>query len=336
MKTIQAARDVVERMLLGLKKIPSKVDLGLQYPQSEVDVWLHGLSVPLDVTHRHLMACGAPLTICIGFDSERCKKENFNGRLTLRFQEHAVPQRFLGEIGLRFVSSCCVGTRQLCLFHTTHYKNYCLSWPRLWAQYARHARARRKNRAKNLDVPITTPEARAMIVFYFCPRPIALVTVEEEQARNMFPMNLMGEIGDGYFAFGLNSSRAAAPLVERARRVVLSSVPLERASVVAKLGSNHRKPSIDWNQLPFSITRPNTIDATVAAFALTVSEMQVEVVRRLGSHTLFVAKTIAEERIVDGPRLFHVHGIYDAWQRNAQNLSGTTRLTKPCAEIAIR
>ena len=120
----------------------------------------------------------------------------------------------------------------------------------------------------------------------------------------MFPMNLMGAVGNGYFAFGLNSSRAAAPLVERARRVVLSSVPLEQAPVVAKLGSNHRKPSIDWSQLPFAIVRPNTIDAPVAVFALTVREMQVEVVRRLGSHTLFVARTIAEERLADGPTTF--------------------------------
>ncbi len=316
MGTIPQAPKIVKRMLLGLTKIPSKVDLGLQYPQSEVDVWLHGLRVPLDVTHRHLMACGAPLTICVGFDSEHAETETLNKRLTLRFHEHAGSQQFLGEIGLRFVSSFNVGTQQLCLFHTTYHKNCCLSWPRLWAQYVRHARARRKNKAKNLDVPITTPEARAMIVFYFCPRPIALVTVEEAQARNMFPMNLMGSVGNGYFAFGLNSSRAAAPLVERARRVVLSSVPLEQSSVVSKLGSNHRKSSIDWSQLPFAIIRPNTIDAPVAAFALTVREMQIEVVRPLGSHTLFVAKTIAEERLADGPQLYNVHGIYQARQQD--------------------
>jgi flavin reductase (DIM6/NTAB) family NADH-FMN oxidoreductase RutF len=312
MGTIPQAREILKRMLPGLAKIPSKVDLGLQYPQSEVDVWLHGLRVPLDVTHRHLMACGAPLTLCVGFDSEHSEVEALNEQLTLRFHEHASSQRLLGEIGLRFVSSFKVGTQQLCLFHTTYHKNHCLPRLRLWAQYVRHARSRRKNRARNLDVPITTPEARAMIVFYFCPRPIALVTVEETQARNMFPMNLMGSVGNGYFAFGLNSSRAAAPLVERARRVVLSSVPLEQSSVVSKLGSNHRKSSIDWSQLPFAVVRPNTIDAPVAAFALTVREMQVEVVRPLGSHTLFVAKTIAEERLADGPQLYHVHGIYQA------------------------
>jgi flavin reductase (DIM6/NTAB) family NADH-FMN oxidoreductase RutF len=155
-----------------------------------------------------------------------------------------------------------------------------------------------------------------MIVFYFCPRPIALVTVEDAVGRNMFPMNLMGCIGNGYFAFGLNSSRAAAPLVERARRVVLSSVPVEQSSMISKLGSNHRKSRIDWSQLPFEIVRLKTIDASVAAFALTAREMRVEIVRGLGSHTLFIARTIAEERLATGPQLFNVHGIYDARREN--------------------
>ena len=312
MRTIPQAREILERLFPGLAKIPSKVDLALQYPQSEVDVWLHGLRVPVDVTHQHLMACGAPLTICVGFDSERLRDENFDQQMTLRFHEHASPKWLLGEIGLRFVSGFTVAKQTLCLFHTTYHKNCCLPRLLLWAQYMRHARSRRKNRAKNLDVPISTPEARAMIVFYFCPRPIALVTVEEGHVRNMFPMNLMGSIGNGYFAFGLNSSRAAAPLVERARRVVLSSVPPEQSAVVSKLGANHRRSSIDWNQLPFALVRPNMIDAPVASFALTVSEMQIEVVRRLGSHTLFVAKTIAEERLAEGPQLYHVHGIYQS------------------------
>jgi flavin reductase (DIM6/NTAB) family NADH-FMN oxidoreductase RutF len=130
----------------------------------------------------------------------------------------------------------------------------------------------------------------------------------------MFPMNLMGPVGNGTFAFALNSSRAAAPLVECARRVVLSSVPPEKSSIVSSLGANHRKSSIDWRELPFATIRPGAIDAPVADFALRVREMQVESIRPLGSHTLFVARVIAEERLSDGPQLFSAHGIYHQWK----------------------
>jgi flavin reductase (DIM6/NTAB) family NADH-FMN oxidoreductase RutF len=209
-----------------------------------------------------------------------------------------------------------VGTRQLCLFQVTGYRNHCLPLLRTWTHYLQYARAQRRNR--DSDVPITTRETRAMIVFYLCPRPVALVTVEDTQARNMFPMNLMGPVGDGYFAFALNSHRTAAPLVERARRVVLSSIPLKQSTLVSRLGANHRRLSIEWDQLPFATVRPRTIDVPVAEFALKVREMRVEAVRPLGSHTLFVAKTIAEENLGEGPQLFSAHGMYQAWRSGSR------------------
>ena len=307
----------MKRLLFGPAILPQKVDFGLQDPQEEVDVVLHGLGGPLDVTHRHLMACGAPLTIGIGLDPEQAGTENLRGRLALRFHEHGGERRLLGEIGLRFFSSLSAGPQQLCLFHVAHYKNYCLSPLRLWLHHLQYARAHRKAGDRDSDVPITTRETRAMIVFFLCPRPTALVTVSEAETGNMFPMNLMGPVGNGYFAFALNSSRAAAPLVERARRVVLSGVPPEQAPMLAGLGANHRKSSIDWSQLPFAIVKPKTIDAPVAAFALRVREMQVETVHPLGSHTLFVARTIAEECLAQGPQLFSAHGIYQAWRQRA-------------------
>ena len=224
---MQHATKILKRLLLGPVILPQKVDLGLLDPQSEVEVWLDGLGMRIDVTHQHLMSCGAPLTICIAIDGGQARSETFGRGSTLCFHEHGGRQQLLGDIGLRFVSSLQAGTRQLCLFQVTGYRNHCLPLLRTWAHYLQYARAQSRNRDN--DVPITTRETRAMIVFYLCPRPVALVTVEDSQARNMFPMNLMGPVGDGYFAFALNSHRAAAPLVERARRVVLSSIPLQQS-----------------------------------------------------------------------------------------------------------
>jgi len=42
--------------------------------------------------------------------------------------------------------------------------------------------------------------------------------------------------------------------------------------------------------------------------------MQVVTAHPLGSHTLFVAKTIAELRFTDGQKFFSAHGFYQAWQ----------------------
>jgi len=305
------SRNILKRMLLGPVEFPQKLDLEMQDPQSEVDVWLHGLGERLDVTHSHLMACGAPFTICIQIEKKSVTDGRFDRSMALRFQERSGERRQLGEIKLRFVEAFRAGTRQLCLFSAQGCRNLCVPKVHLWAHYLQYAR--RNRQAKDSDVPITAREARAMIVFYLCPRPTAVVTVQHGDGTNMFPMNLMGPVGSGYFAFALNSNRAAAPLVERARRIVLSNIPLEHAALVFRLGANHRRTSIDLGELPFPTVRLGNIDALVPSFALRVRELQVEAVHRLGSHTLFVAKTVADERLADGPVLCSAHGIYQAW-----------------------
>lgn len=312
-------------MLLGPMDFPQKIDLGLPDPQSEVDVWLDGLGDRLNVTQTHMMACATPFTICIGFAEDYATSVLFDNRLALRFHEHSGAQRFIGEIGLRFVSSMRVGTRRLCLFRMADYKNRSVSYLRLWTLYRQYSQVPRST-----DVAITERELRAVFVFNVCPRPVALVSVVHEECANLFPMDLMGALGDGYFAFALSSNKAAAPLVERAGRVVLSSVPFEQTAVATKLGANHRKSSIDWKELPFPMMRPGTIDALVPSFALRAREMKVEAVHRLGSHTLFIARTIADEHFGDGPQLFNAHGTSKLWIS-----SHTQRLTPRDRDSAV-
>ncbi len=307
------ARQAVKRILLGPSDFPQQCMVGLTDPQSEIAVWLHGLGTPRDVTSNHLMACGAPFIIGIGFEGKESTVPMGKSRLSLRLRERGRDQQLLGEIGLQYDSTLVVGTQQLCLFQIKNYSNYCLSKPRLWARYLQYARMQQGTH--HSDVPITTREVHAMIVFYICPRPVVLVSVEDGDKKNMFPMNLMGPIGNDYFAFALNSSRAVAPLVESAGRVALSSVPLEYASIARQLGCNHKRGSTDWNQLKFATTPSPTIGVQVPEFALRVREMQVEAAQRIGSHTLFVAKMISDNRLRDGLQFFVVHGMYQAWRQ---------------------
>jgi hypothetical protein len=67
--------------------LPHGVTLGFVEPQREVAVWLHGLDTPLDVTHRHSMACAAPFTICLAFDEKQRPNEQELRRLSLSFCE---------------------------------------------------------------------------------------------------------------------------------------------------------------------------------------------------------------------------------------------------------
>jgi len=312
MQILRPARRFVKRQLYGPWDIGERFTMGLQDPQSDVTVWLDGLGERRNVTQNHLMACAAPLTICIGFDRDESELAKRSKQSVLRFCENT-SQQLLGEIYLRYVSSLSVGAQELCLFELASHRNYCLPRRYIWARDLKNAL--RKRSPADKDVPITARENRAMAVFYTCPRPVVLVSVVDGETGNLFPMNIMGPIGNGYFAFGLNSSRSVAPLVERAKRVVLSNIPIELADTAFKVRGNHRKLSIDWSELPFATTTPQSIGVPIPEFASRIREMRVEAMQKLGSHILFVARTTRDETLANGQQFFLAHGTYHAWRQ---------------------
>jgi flavin reductase (DIM6/NTAB) family NADH-FMN oxidoreductase RutF len=313
------ARKFLKRLVLGPVDFPQQCVVGLRDPQVDVAVWLHGMGDVCDVTYNHLMACGAPFTIGIGLDDAQRQSTKRNTKLALTFHDRAGDQRLLGEIALEWASVVPVGDHRLALFQIRDYRNYCLPKARLWARYLQYAYQR--SHGHNSDVAITPREIHAMIVFYICPRPVALVSVMHGTIGNIFPMNLMGPIGNRHFCFALNSSTPVAKLVERAGEIALSSIPLEHSPLAFQFGKHHRREGIDLSRLPFATRKSTALGIPAPEFALRVREMKIESARKLGSHTMFVARTVQDEHWKDGLELFVEHGIYRAWRESKTSLA---------------
>jgi hypothetical protein len=113
------------------------------------------------------------------------------------------------------------------------------------------------------------------------------------------------------------------PLIERSRRVALSSVPVEAIPLAYQLGRNHRKASVDWASLPFSLTKSAAFGLPVPTFSPRVRELEVVQSRNMGSHRLFICKLVAEHGIADGLQFFQAHAFYEEWRRQAIALPAT-------------
>lgn len=307
----------IKRIAFGDSQLPRQVTVGMHDPQSEVTVWLYGLGEPRDVTHRHVMACVDPLTIGVVF--EPGWQSGSYGNLSLRFEERQGARRLLGEIRLRG-PGIATAVDGLFLFGIRGCSNYCLPRPRLWMHYL-YLIYRRWRFNNNPEIKISPREAHTMIVFFICPRPVVLVSVMHEGKGNVFPMNLMGPIGGGRFAFALNSTRHAAPIVVSAGRLAISNVPLEQAGLARSLGRNHLKASIDMTQLPFTARPSPAYGFPVPEFAARVRELEIESADRLGSHTFFIARMVHDEQLATVLEFFYVHGIYQAWRLKNHSLS---------------
>jgi len=313
MSIVHKIRMAIKRIAFGNTLLPQEFTLGLEEPQTEITVWLHGAGAPRDVTRRHSMVCASPLTICVGFDAGQRPNEKDLVRPSLQFCERAGQKKVLGEIGLKPQTSVTEAESEFILFEARSSRNYCLSRARLCTHYLLHAyRQWRRDNTKGIKMSFL--ERRAGMVIFICPHPIMLVSVGSSANGNIFPMNILGDLGNGYMGFALRGERLAGGLVERAGRIALSSLPVSQGALAYQLANNHTKKSIDWSRLPFATKMSSAFSIPVPEFAPRVVELEIKSVRAIGSHRFFIARIIREDRFFDGLEFCSIHGFYQSWR----------------------
>lgn len=319
MPSVGQINEAFKRVVFGSSNLHQQCAIGLLDPQREVSVWLNGPGICRDVTDRNVMAAAQPLTLGVGIEGAGDEAAILRNSPSLEFHEGGGTNRLLGKINLRLIDVIPLGEGRLYLFRVRSCQNYCLPRGRIWAHYLYYAyrqwHTRRRTAASTFQM--VASELRTVFVFYICPRPVVLVSVSDGMLANIFPMDLIGQVGAQHFALALHSTSTAVPLMERSLRVALGSVPLEQTSTAYDLGKNHKRRSVEWSQIPFATTPSANFGIPVPRFSLRVREMQIEAVRTLGSHKLFLAKTVEDERWAEGSQLFLVHGIYQARRQHA-------------------
>jgi hypothetical protein len=225
--------------LTGPPGPPAAFDFPLTSPQEEVTVWLHGLGEPRDVTTSHAVACPVPFTLCIGLE-EGCEVYPSSRTLSLRLIERTGARRLLGEIRLRHQEVVNTGRPQLHLFRAVSCRNYCFSPLRDWTRSLYAGWMWWKSR-KAGKLQVSALDSRCNEVIFSCPRPTVLVSVRKGGQSNVFPMNLMDQIGTESFVFALNCRNLAAASVKATRELLVCTVPFTEAERVRQMGKNHYK-----------------------------------------------------------------------------------------------
>jgi hypothetical protein len=312
-----------KKLLFSNTLIPHEFSVALPDPQTEIAVWLCGMGAVREVTSRYTTACCGPLVICISFDKGEDLSTVHSRDLSLQFLANTDQKRLLGTIRLAFFKIIPLDTVDLALFIVTESKNYCLPNRLLWAHYAMQAYGQLRMIQKSENY-MTLLEQRAAFVTFIRPHPIALVSLSGPAGANIFPMNLMGDLGHGYFGFALTMKRLARKLVERHRRIALSNVPISSCGVAYALTPNHRKEAADWDQLPFDRRTSPEFNIPFPGFATRIREMEVvqsmdlAVGNRKPSHKFFIARIVSDQRFSAELQANVIHGFYQRWRLRGQ------------------
>jgi flavin reductase (DIM6/NTAB) family NADH-FMN oxidoreductase RutF len=298
--------------LLKTANYPRYDSVGLHDPQDDVEVWLSGSGEPINVTRNQVVAALRPFTI--GVMVARNHRELADGTsVELRIEDRRRPQRTLGVIHLRPVRAIELSEHRFCLFETAGCENLCVPSASLRLYYLGEGRrARLRQRRNPYNFQMTPGDLRCMHVFYICPRPVVLVSVEHEESSNLFPMDLIGPTDSPWFSMALRSTSPAVRLMRESRRMALASIPFSYRAIAYKLAKHHRLPNIDWEGLPFETNRSPLYHLRVPCAALRVREVRVHEFHEVGSHTLFLT-SVEHESVahkVEGIQLFHAFGSY--------------------------
>jgi flavin reductase (DIM6/NTAB) family NADH-FMN oxidoreductase RutF len=221
----------------------------------------------------------------------------------------------LGVLRLARRAPATTENTSVVLYHVAAGEHRCLRWPRRpW-----NARLQNRLMLKNRSSPhsaLAPAVVQQLMIAYLCPRPVVLVSVDAPGHRNIFPMDLIGPLErSGLFSLALRSTNVSVPVMRDARRIALSSMPAAMKHVVYKLSEHHKQPLLDWGELPFPVRPSEAFGIPAVAAALRIRELAVVHSQEVGSHTLFLCRTVSDENLAAGAQLHHTAGFHQAYRR---------------------
>lgn len=291
-----------------IRALPQWSPVALRQPQNLVQVRMRGTHGEIDVTGAAVVAALSPLTLGVGLDEAAHAALGDCSTPILRFVD-IESGRAVGTLDLLRARDSLTLAAQIALFEVRGAAQHCVQWPyRPWNRYLQNRSIREHRRPDNFWMP---PEAvQQLMIFYIFPRQVVLVSVEDGEHRNLFPMDLIGPVGTDRFTLALRNTSRSVPAMKSARRVALSDVAAADCALAYRLGAHHREPLADWRSLPCATVRSQAFALPFPQSALRVRELEILDFETIGSHTFFVTRIAAEQPLAEADKLHHTSGLY--------------------------
>lgn len=299
--------------VLKEKLRPTTQWLAISLPPAEqvVAVELVAPGATFDVTSNIAVAAMRPFTLRLGLDPALSTALSGTPAPLLRLVDREL-SRTIGSMRLKQADTWETADARLGLFEVESAAHHCASWPRrMWDSWMYERAVRNVPRESLLMNPTAVEQ---MLAFYLRPRPVFLVSVDDGEHSNIFPMDLVGPMPPDHFTLALRTTSPSVETIKRARRVAMADLPGAACRIAYQLGAHHKRSQIDWEQLPFKIARSREFGLPIPELALRVREVEILDYKTIGSHCLFVgqvrSETVLGKDVADGERarLCHTSG----------------------------
>lgn len=304
------AGEVIDSLTFATRRIPQFATVASPDPQRDVEIVLDDGRQTRDVTAQTIAVSLDPLLIAVSIPSPPGATVRSAARLV--FRDAGGERSEVARLDLRFQRALEIPGGELAIFRPVAEWNGCLSPHRLLLYYGwKRWHARRQPAWRG-----SFDDFKRLLVYYVCPRPVALVSVMDDGDRgNLFPMDLIASPFSGTFVAALKNTNRAIECVRRSRRMVVSVVPYELADQARALADMHRADHVDWSTVPVALARSARFAYPIPERALTVAEIEIHKSENMGSHTALVGVTVGQQRLNEALAMHHVSGLFETYRR---------------------
>ncbi|PWT98993.1 MAG: hypothetical protein C5B52_11295 [Bacteroidetes bacterium] len=152
---------------------------------------------------------------------------------------------------------------------------------------------------------------KSLVGAFSYPRKVKLVSFKQDHYYNIFPMDLLGEVGAGYHVFGLRHSNIALEKMLQSAKVVVSDISFEHKKIIYDLGKHHGTNPPPVQQLPFQVNLTSKFGFYIPEWIENYREIEITRKLNLGSHMLLWGKILQTVNMAPKPtQLAHIHFLH--------------------------
>lgn len=248
----------------------------------------------INISKQHGMICLDPFCMAAWLPSEQI--DLFNPQdAEIQFRKDG---RVRARIQVSLIEMVSTPKGALLLYRIEKAKNHQLSALHRLALFAYFLRSKKN----------TYHSRKVISALYSYPRSIILVSYQDDNYYNIFPMDIHGYMAqEDLYILGLRTTNITLNKILEAKKVVVCDTDTVDIDTVYALGKHPSVAPTPKTDLPFGLNSSDLFGFPVPDFVGSYKEIEIISHKKMGYHMLMVGKVVNKKQLKQNPQsLYHV------------------------------